>query len=91
MVADPEIDTLFPKVKRAIVTVTTKDGGSFTKQEDFAKGRAERPLTDEELIGKFRANASGAVTDNRLDKIARGTLNLEGVSDIRNYMKLLIR
>jgi len=91
VVADPEIDALFPKVKRAIVTVTTKDGGSFTKQEDFAKGRAERPLTDEELIGKFRANAQGAVTDNRLDEIARGTLNLEGVSDIRNYMKLLIR
>jgi len=91
VVADPEIDALFPKVKRAIVTITTKDGGSFTKQEDFAKGRAERPLTDEELIGKFRANAQGAVTDNRLDEIARGTLNLEGVSDIRNYMKLLIR
>ncbi len=91
VVADPEIDALFPKVKRAIVTVTTKDGGSFTKQEDFAKGRAERPLTDEELIGKFRANASGAVTDNRLDEIARGTLNLEEVSNIRNYMKLLIR
>jgi len=91
VVTDPEIDALFPKVKRAIVTVTTKDGGSFTKQEDFAKGRAERPLTDEELIGKFRANASGVVTDNRLDEIARGTLNLEGISDIRSYMKLLIR
>ncbi|MCK4393978.1 MmgE/PrpD family protein, partial [Candidatus Bipolaricaulota bacterium] len=91
VVADPAIDALFPKVKRAIVTIKTKDGGSFTKQEDFAKGRAERPLTDEELIGKFRANAQGAVTDNRLDEIARGTLNLEGVSDIRNYMKLLIR
>jgi len=91
VVADPEIDALFPKVKRAIVTIKTKDGGSFTKQEDFAKGRAERPLTDEELIGKFRANAQGAVTDNRLDEIARGTLNLEGASDIRNYMKLLIR
>jgi len=91
VVADPEIDALFPKVKRAIVTIKTRDGGSFTKQEDFAKGRAERPLTDEELIGKFRANAQGAVTDNRLDEIARGTLNLEGASDIRNYMKLLIR
>jgi len=91
VVADPEIDALFPKVKRAIVTVTTRDGGSFTKQEDFAKGRAERPLTDEELIAKFRANASGAITNSRLDEIARGTLNLEEVSDIRNYMKLLIR
>jgi len=91
VVADPEIDALFPKVKRAIVTITTRDGATYSRQEDFAKGRAERPLTDEELIGKFRANAQGAVTDKRLDEIARGTLNLEGASDIRNYMKLLIR
>jgi 2-methylcitrate dehydratase len=91
VIADPEIDALFPKVKRAIVTIKTKDGGSFTKQEDFAKGQAERPLTDEESIAKFRANAQGAITNKRLDEIARGTLTLEEVSDIRNYMKLLIR
>ena len=57
VVADPEIDALFPKVKRAIVSITTTDGKTYTKQEDHAKGRAERPLSDAALIERFSANA----------------------------------
>jgi len=55
VVANPEIDNLFPKVKRAIVTIKTPKG-EFKKQEDFAKGQPERPLSEEELISKFKAN-----------------------------------
>ncbi|MCK4392827.1 MmgE/PrpD family protein, partial [Candidatus Bipolaricaulota bacterium] len=91
VVADPEIDALFPKVKRAIVTITTRDGATYSRQEDFAKGRAERPLTDEELIGKFRANASGVTMQAHLDEIVQATLNLEEINNLRDYMKLLIR
>ncbi len=91
VIADPQIDALFPGVKRAIVTVTTKDGDRFTKQEDFAKGRAERPLSDEELIGKFRANAQGVMTESRLDEIVRATLALEDVAMVGDYMSLLVR
>jgi 2-methylcitrate dehydratase len=91
VVADPEIDALFPKVKRAIVTIRTRDGESHTKQEDFAKGRAERPLTDEELIDKFRANASEAFDEAHLDKLISRTFELEKTEKIRDYMNLLIK
>ncbi|MGB2982700.1 MAG: MmgE/PrpD family protein [Candidatus Bipolaricaulia bacterium] len=91
VVADPEIDGLFPKVKRAIVTITTEDGQSFTVQEDHAKGRAERPLSDEELIDKFRANASAAMTDGAMDKIIDATFALDEVDHVGEYMKLLVR
>jgi len=91
VVADPEIDALFPKVKRAIVTITTRDKATYSRQEDFAKGRAERPLTDEELIGKFRANAQGVTMQAHLDEIVQATLNLEEINNLRDYMKLLIR
>ncbi len=91
VVADPQIDALFPGVKRAIVTVTIKDGQSFTKQEDFAKGRAERPLSDEELIGKFRANAQDVVTESRLDTIVQATFSLEDAATVGDYMRLLVR
>jgi len=30
--------------------------GEYKKQEDFAKGEPERPLSEEELISKFTAN-----------------------------------
>ena len=91
VVADPEIDGLFPKVKRAIVTITTDDGRSYTVQEDHAKGRAERPLSDEELIDKFRANASHVMTDGAMDNVVDATFALEEASTVSEYMRLLAR
>jgi len=91
VVADPEIDAMFPGVKRAIVTITTDDGQSYTVQEDHAKGRAERPLTDDELVAKFRANASYALTENAMDKVVDATFALEEIATVGDYMKLLVR
>jgi len=91
VVADPEIDELFPKVKRAIVTITTEDGQSHTVQEDHAKGRAENPLTDDELIAKFRANAGHAMTDGAMDRIVDATFALDEIDGVGEYVKLLKR
>jgi len=89
--ANAEIDELFPAVKRAIVTITTRDGCSFTRQEDHAKGRAERPLSDDELIDKFRANASHAMSEERMNEIVKVTFALEDLADVGDYMELLVR
>jgi len=91
VLADPEIDAMFPGVKRAIVTITTEDGQSYTVQEDHAKGRAERPLSDQELIDKFRANASGALTAGAMDRVVNATFALEEIATVGDYMKLLVR
>jgi 2-methylcitrate dehydratase len=91
VVANPEIDGLFPKVKRAIVTITTADGQSFTRREDHAKGRSERPLSDEELIDKFRANASAVMSDKQMDSIVDTTFALEDVANVSEYVRLLVR
>ena len=56
-VADPQIDALFPGTKRAIATLTTNAGRTFTKTVDHAKGSPLNPLSDDELVAKFRANA----------------------------------
>ncbi len=91
VVADPEIDAMFPGIKRAIVTITTEAGQSYTIQEDHAKGRAERPLSDQELIDKFRANASHAMTESSLDRVVDATFALEEVATVGDYMKLLVQ
>jgi 2-methylcitrate dehydratase len=91
VVADPEIDRLFPAVKRAVVTVTATDGRSHTQQEDHAKGSPERPLSDRELIDKFRSNASHALSEERLAAVIDATLHLEDVDQMGEYMKLLVR
>jgi len=90
VVADPEIDALFPGVKRARVTITCKDGRSHTAQTDVAKGAPENPLSDEEIAAKFQANAQGVVSDDRLDEIVEATWNVDRTTDIAAYMTLLI-
>lgn len=88
--ANPEIDDLFPQVKRAICTIITQDGKEYTNQEDFAKGSTEYPMTDEELISKFKANAAEKMSENHIDQVVDATFNLEKFTDIAEYVELLI-
>lgn len=89
VVANPEIDNLFPKVKRAIVTIKTSKG-EFKKQEDFAKGQPERLLSEEELISKFKANSEKKISSSRMENIIKTTQELENINEIGKYMELLI-
>jgi 2-methylcitrate dehydratase len=88
VVANPEIDSLFPKIKRAIVSIKTSKG-TFRKQEDFAKGQPERPLSEKELISKFKANSEKKLSSSRMENIIKATKELENIDDFGEYMKLL--
>jgi len=89
VVANPEIDNLFPKIKRAIVTIKTSKG-EYKKQEDFAKGQPERPLSEGELISKFKANSEKKMSPSRMEDIIKATQELENIDEIGEYMKLLV-
>lgn len=87
--ANPEIDSLFPRVKRAIVTIKT-NRGEFSKTEDHAKGRVERPLSDDELIEKFKANAHDKLVEDSISHVVEDTMNLESIDNITEYIWRLI-
>jgi 2-methylcitrate dehydratase len=90
VVADPEIDGLFPAVKRAIVRITTNDGSAYEEQVDHAKGSPENPMSDDEVVAKFRANAAGVLTPEKQGRVIEATWALEDFVDIGDYMQLLI-
>jgi 2-methylcitrate dehydratase len=90
VVADPEIDSLFPGVKRARVSITTLGGSTHTAQVDHAKGSPMNPMSDDEIISKFRANSQGVVSEARQDEIINQTWNFETVEDLGEYMRLLV-
>ncbi|MGD0176094.1 MAG: MmgE/PrpD family protein [Candidatus Bathyarchaeia archaeon] len=91
VIANPEIDAIFPNVKRAIVTITTKDERTFKKQEDFARGEPERPLSEQELIAKFHANAQVALSKRQREELIQATLTIDQYNDVRKYVSLLVR
>ena len=91
VVADPEIDSLFPGLKRARVTIRTVGGASYTSVTDYARGAPENPLSDNELIAKFRANAEGVLTREQQDRAIEATLDFENVTDLGAYLRLFVR
>ena len=90
VVADSEIDALFPAVKRAIVRITTTGGEVYEEQVDHAKGSPENPMSDDDIAAKFRANAAAVLTPEKQRQVIEATWALEDFADIGEYMQLLI-
>lgn len=89
VVADPEIDGLFPGVKRARVTITDLKGDTHTAQVDHAKGSPQNPMSDNEIISKFRANAAEVLSPEQQDKVIDLTWKFDEIEDLGEYMGLL--
>lgn len=90
VVADPEIDALFPGTKRAVVSITTTGGQIYTAQVDYAKGSPENPMQDEEVIAKFKANAAAVMPASQQERVIAATWELgEKEMAIEDYMRLL--
>ena len=90
VVADPEIDAMFPGVKRARVSITTNAGETHTAQVDHAKGSPQNPMSDDEIVSKFRANAGEVLGQKQQDKVIELTWHFEEVKEIAEYMRLLV-
>jgi 2-methylcitrate dehydratase len=89
VVADPEIEKVFPALQRVIVNLTTTDGATFSKQLDYPKGDPRNPLSDAEIEEKFSALAEGVLTPNAQKKLKDAIWNLEKLDSVSNLMALM--
>jgi len=64
-------------------------GRTFREERVFAKGSnvVEAKFTDEELVEKFRHNASRVLTQDKIDRASKALLELETVTNISELMK----
>ena len=89
VVADPEIEKVFPALQRVIVNITTTDGRKFSKQLDYPKGDPRNPLTDAEIEEKFRALAEGVLSAKAQQKLIDAIWNLENCASVSKLMALM--
>src|SRR5246500_992194 len=89
VVADAEIEKVFPALQRVIVQINTKDGRSYTKQLDFPKGDPRNPLTDQEVEEKFTALSDGVLSAGAQRRVKEAVWNLERVSSVNELMELM--
>src|SRR6266849_1045720 len=89
VVADPEIEKVFPALQRVIVNITTTDGRTLTKQLDYPKGDPRNPLSDPEIEEKFGALAEGVLSTGAQKKLKDAIWNLEKVGSVSKLMALM--
>jgi 2-methylcitrate dehydratase len=86
VVADPEIERVFPRLQRVAVTIETTDGRQLSKQLDYPKGDPRNPLSDEEIEQKFDALASPILSDDARAIVKDMVWNLEAQPSISTLM-----
>jgi 2-methylcitrate dehydratase len=89
VVADPEIEKVFPALQRVIVNIATTDGRSFSKQLDYPKGDPRNPLSDAEIEEKFRALAEGVLSEKAQKKLIGTIWGLEKCASVTRLMAMM--
>jgi 2-methylcitrate dehydratase PrpD len=71
------------------VSVELKDGSRFSYTARIAKGHPENPMTEEEVLNKFRSNAKPVLSQESSEAVIAKVRNLEAVANVRELVALL--
>jgi 2-methylcitrate dehydratase len=88
VVADEEIEKVFPALQRVIVSIRTIDGSEFMTQLDYPKGDPRNPLSDQEVEEKFEALAEPVLSKNARRKAIEAVWDLEKQASVTELMRL---
>ena len=81
-VEDSESAT-YPKSFGAAVRIRLRDGRELFHREPHQRGGPDRPMTEAEIVAKFRQNAARSVQGNMVDEIVDHVLALETLADLQ--------
>jgi 2-methylcitrate dehydratase PrpD len=89
IVADSEIDRVYPERYANRVEIILRDGRRFETRVDDAKGSSERPLSLPEVAAKFRSLSAAEISPQQADQVIATVAKLEELNDIRILTRLL--
>ena len=82
IVEDAELNKDYPKGIPNDITITCTDGTKVNKRVDFPKGHAQNPMTDDEVVAKFKRMASGVISDASADQVLDRAWKLDTMKNI---------
>jgi 2-methylcitrate dehydratase PrpD len=71
------------------VTVVLKNGARPSYTAKIAKGHPENPLTEKEVLDKFRGNARSMISDLRAEELIAAVRGVESVNNVGEITALL--
>jgi 2-methylcitrate dehydratase PrpD len=73
------------------VRITTRDGRVLEAEQPYQRGAPENPMTPDEVVAKYRSNASLVLGNADVDALERSVLALEHARDVRQTLSPLRR
>lgn len=91
IVEDVEINKGYPKGIPNDITITCADGTKVNKRVDFPRGHAGNPMTDDEVVAKFKRMAHGVITDATAQRILDQAWKLDAMSDVTPLFSFAVK
>jgi len=89
IIADAELNKLYPDKFPARVTITLKNGKSFQQTVLFPKGDPQDPLSADEIAAKYRDNAGTRLGAARADELLQAIYALPEAKSVERVSALL--
>ena len=89
IVADPELNNLYPEKFPSQIEIETNDGKVFKGEMYYAKGSPKNPFSDEEINEKFKGLSSPVIGDSKADQIVQAIEDLESVKDVNELTSFM--
>lgn len=86
---DDEIQRAYPNPRSMIVEFAFTDGTRVSSRIDHAKGDAENPISDEELIGKYKDVTEDVISPEKAGKIIGAFMTTEELAPAADLARLL--
>jgi len=90
VVAEPEFEKLFPKLKVTEVTITTISGDKYTLRIDYPKGDYRDPMSESELLDKFDSMVLEKAGKEHRDRMVDLIMNLEKIQNVQEFMEWMV-
>ena len=84
---DPDLDKARPA---GISEIVTKQGKKYQCRVDYPRGHARNPMTDEEIVEKFKSMASRYMSDKQIDQIVGVVFSLDKLEDVGMLNRLIV-
>jgi 2-methylcitrate dehydratase PrpD len=70
--------------------VELKNGTRLTYTAKVAKGHPQNPMTESEVVDKFRGNAKLAIAQKQAEAVITAVGDLENIANVKNLAELII-
>src|SRR5262249_12528443 len=89
MKVDPNLRSGSDGSRPATVSMKLKNGQAQTLHQDFPKGSPQLPMTQDELLAKFRTCTQGTLRESSRDRALEYVAKLETMGSVKTLTRLL--